>query len=189
MHVKHYTTTLLLNTSKLRMFIAYWMPCTSARPAGPRNPNRSLLSVRDSPLTWILSLSLFLSDSRSLSLSMPSSRSLLPTHRPFVYRLDGNDLGAVSACPSRRSAVYDLARRCIDRSRGTRCKLFRSARSTSIARVAAPKHLCSLGTRSWSRTKYVFLSRKRRACNCNIFLRSLLMRFINEILFLRFKAF
>lgn len=26
MRVKRYTTTLLLNTSKLRMFIAYWMP-------------------------------------------------------------------------------------------------------------------------------------------------------------------
>lgn len=58
------------------------MPCTSARPAGPRNPNRSLLSVRDSPLTWILSLSLFLSDSRSLSLSLFPCHHRVPCFQP-----------------------------------------------------------------------------------------------------------
>lgn len=138
MHVKHYTTTLLLNTSKPRMFIAYWMPCTSARPAGPRNPNRSPLSVRDSSLVSSLgparararSISSFFF---SLSLSFSRhQRPLPPTHRPFVHRLDGNDLGAVSARLLRRPTVHDLACRCIDRSRGMRCKLFRSARSASI---------------------------------------------------------
>lgn len=91
MHVKHYTTTLLLNTSKPRMFIAYWMPCTSARPAGPRNPNRSPLSVRDSA-------SLFLS---------VVVLCLKPIDPSFAV-LDGNDLGAVSSRPRSRTSMPSI---------------------------------------------------------------------------------
>lgn len=115
MHVKHYTTTLLLNTSKPRMFIAYWMPCTSARPAGPRNPNRSPLSVRDSA-------------SHSLFLSV-IVLCLKPIDPSFAASTEMTSVLSLRVQPSTISHVD-----AIDRSRRTRCKLFRNTQLASIAR-------------------------------------------------------
>jgi len=137
--------------------------CTSARPAGPRNPNRSPLSVR------VLSPS----PSLSLSLSLSLHRSLPPSQRPFAHRLGGNDLGAVPAVSADRPSTIShvdvsigAAGRVVNYfarpGRSVRDNLhgdalsFRTARVIMILRPLDRRSASRLGVRVASRSSCIF---------------------------------